>query len=136
MRALCILLLAAGCYTSSSAPPATPPPPVEEIVARGPAEPRREWTREDQAYELMETLAEAFESAGTDCEKLAENLNGFADHHAGEMKELEDFEKELTPEQKQQWDERSKQMMERIMPAITACSSNQNVMAAMQRLTP
>lgn len=133
MRMLCVLVLAMGCYTSSSAPPAAPPP--VEHVERAPAEPPpRERTREERAYELMEEIVEAFESAGTDCEKLAENLNALADRHEGEMKELNDFEKDLTPEQKEQWNERTKEMMERIMPAMTACSSNANVMAAVQRL--
>jgi hypothetical protein len=134
MRFPCVLVLVVACYTSSSDQKTTPvePPPMERTSS---APPPKERTIEDRAYELMENLLVAFESAGTDCVKLAENLNAFADEHAEEVKELQDFEKDLTPEQKERWNERTKNMMERIMPSMTACMSNQDVMNAMQRLT-
>lgn len=132
MRTLCVLVLVAGCFTSSSAPPATPPPVEQRPVAHAP--PPKERTLEERAYELMDEMVEAFESAGTDCDKLAENLNAFSDRHQGEIKEMQEFERGLSPEQKQAWEERTKDMTERIMPSFSACASNQNVMAAMQRL--
>src|SRR5687768_15566950 len=153
---LVAFVLVTACKEKQSAKPApapeaktqaaTPPPALPEQQAGNdkpgaapvPIKPAGGFnTAEDyekKAFELMDKLASAFSAAGTDCEKLADNLEVFAHDNKAVVDNTNAFEKENpTAEEALQakMADRSRQFMLKVKVTLDKCGKHERVRAAL-----
>ena len=156
---LVAFVLVTACKEKQSAKPApapeakttttTPPPqlPAQETpedkkaAAPVPIKPAGGFnTAEDyekKAFELMDKFSSAFSAAGTDCEKLADNLEVFAHDNRGTFDNTQAFEKE-NPKAEETLEtkmaEKTKQLMLKVKVSMDKCGKHERVMAALKSL--
>src|SRR5688572_11902353 len=156
---LVAFVLVTACKVNQSAKPApapeaktqaaTPPPALPEQQAGNdkpgaapvPIKPAGGFnTAEDyekKAFELMDKFSSAFSAAGTDCEKLADNLEVFAHDNKGVFDNTQAFEKE-NPKAEETLEakmaEKTKQLMLRVKVTMDKCGKHERVMAALKSL--
>jgi hypothetical protein len=115
------------------------PPPSTDA---GP-KPNVELSAEDKkALDRMEQLAsemlKAVEKAGSDCDKMAANLNKFVDAHGAELKKLSKGFESAPEGKKAKLDEemqtRMKGKSDAVLPQLMACKSHAGVGKVFERL--
>ena len=155
MRTACLVLviLAAACKEKQEAKPApTPAPEVKKEapppeVAR-PAEPTKPVIKpaggintsaeyETKAFDLLDQLTNVFATSGTNCDKLAANIELFLDKNQGLLTATDQFgdanpSAEDDLETKMQG--KSQQFMQTAGISIKACQNHAGVKAAMAKL--
>src|SRR5687768_6169550 len=152
MRTVCLLLIVvAACKTDKQeakpSPPAVPdvkqePPPVVE--AAKPAEPPARVVKpaggintpaeyEAKAFDLTDKLTAVFAAAGTNCDKLADNIDIFIDTNKQALASTDEFEAanpfaedDLEPKLQT----RAKTLIQRMSISMQACGKHQGVQAA------
>lgn len=158
MRIVCLaLILVAACKEKQEAKP-TPPAPapaVEQQPAPTPsaepptptAEPARvvkpaggintPAEYEAKAFDLTDKLTSAFAAAGTNCDKLADNLEIFIDANKAALASTDAFETanpfaedDLEPKLQA----RAKRLIQKMSVSMQACQKHQGVQAALAKL--
>ncbi len=161
MRIVCLaLILVAGCKEKQEAKP-TPPAPapaVEQAPAPAPAPPAEPPPTpaadparvvkpaggintpaeyEAKAFDLTDKLTSAFAAAGTNCDKLADNLEIFIDANKVALASTDAFEAanpfaedDLEPKLQA----RAKRLIQKMSVSMQACQKHQGVQAALAKL--
>lgn len=158
MRIVCLaLILVAACKEKQEAkpPPAPPAPEVKQEPAPTPppetpkptAEPARvvkpaggintPAEYETKAFELTDKLTAVFAAAGTNCEKLADNLEIFVDANKAALASTDAFETanpfaedDLEPKLQT----RARTLIQKMNISMQACQKHQGVQAALAKL--
>ncbi|HEX5060737.1 MAG TPA: hypothetical protein VFV99_15315 [Kofleriaceae bacterium] len=158
MRTVClVVLLLAACKDKQEAKPTPAPTPAlaqvvpEKTEAPPPEAPRpaapaavkpagglnTQAEYEAKAFELTDKLAEVFAAAGTNCPKLADNIERFAAANQQAFAGTEEFEQanptaedELEPKLR----EKSTGLMQKISLSMQACQKDERVKAALAKL--
>ena len=156
MRTVCfVVLLLAACKDKQEAKPTPAPtaapatPERKEMPtpeAPKPAEPaaikpaggfNTAAEYEAKAFELTDKLADVFGNAGTNCEKLADRLEVFADENKQAFASTQAFE-DANPSAEEALDakmqDKAKGLMQKISVSMQACQKNARVVAALKKL--
>lgn len=92
-----------------------------------------------QASKMLDKMIETIKGAGTNCDKLADEITKLASDNGAQMKTLEAYEKSH-PDAKKKFEAGSKDKMkafeEAAGPAMGACASNKKVSDAFEKLAP
>jgi len=158
MRTVCFaLLLLAACKekqdtkptpapTTAPAPDKQEPAPPPEAAKPAPAEPaavkpagglNTQADYEAKAFELTDKLADVFAAAGTNCDKLADNIERFAADNQQALAGTDAFEQanptaEDTLEPKLR--EKARGLMQKMSISMQACQKSERVKAALAKL--
>jgi hypothetical protein len=158
MRTACLVLviLAAACKEKQEAKPAPSPTPAPEVKKEAPppaevakpAEPTKPLIKpaggintaaeyETKAFDLLDQLTNVFATSGTNCDKLAANIELFLDKNQGALTATDQFgdanpSAEDDLETKMQG--KSQQFMQTAGISIKACQNHAGVKAAMAKL--
>jgi hypothetical protein len=155
MRTLCLLLIVAlACKTDKQEAKPSPPPTAPEVKPSPPTEapkPAESAARvvkpaggintaaeyEAKAFELTDKLTAVFGAAGTNCDKLADNLEIFLDENKTALAGTDAFETanpfaedDLEPKLQT----RAKTLIEKMGFSMQACGKDQRVQAALAKL--
>jgi len=134
---------AAGSATKPAEPataataPATPAtPPAAPAGATGSIASDEDYVA--KASTAMDKMIEIFKAAGTNCDKLADDINKFASDNAEFMKSSKAYEK-THPDVQKKFDDAAKDKMksfeEAAAPAMGACKDNKKVADAMSKMS-
>lgn len=157
MRIACLLvLLLAACTEKHEAKP-PPPAPLAAEAKPQPAPPAATDTKpaaaqravtpagglttqaeyEAKAFELTEKLASVFGAAGTNCDKLAADLEVFLDENKAALQGTDEFETanpfaedDLEPK----LHSRAKALLEKMSVSMKVCSKHEGVQTALAKL--
>lgn len=110
----------------------TPPPTTDTAQVSGAFD-------AGKAEALRAEVTTIFEKSGTDCAKLATDLQAFVDENKDTLKQLDTAEKAMPEADKKAWDAKNKATQEAAVkkaePAMKACGQDAKVQAAMAGLT-
>ena len=129
-----------GCSHSANVAPTTPPPAA--ATAPPADDPPTITIPDDDDYigkgiALLAELGPIFQTAGTDCNKLADGISAFADRNRPTLRAIAAYDK-THPSAKQKFEDASKPNFEAFTaiaaPAMNACGKDQMVGAAMNKL--
>jgi hypothetical protein len=158
MRTVCLLLIVvAACKTDKQEAKPSPLPPAPE-VKQPPALPPAEAPKpaeatprvvkpaggiktaaeyEAKAFDLTDKLTAVFGAAGTNCDKLADNLEIFVDENQAALAGTDAFETanpfaedDLEPKLQT----RAKTLIQKMALSMQACGKNQRVQGALAKL--
>lgn len=122
----------AGSAMSAPAAPAAPSAPAATAAAGG----LDATSYETRAGKFMQDFTKTFASAGTDCDKLAANVNKFIDDNKPLILEMKEYEK-THPEAKTALDDKMqveyKKQQETMLPVLKACAEKKPVQEALAR---
>ena len=121
--------------------PATPEPATPSAATKPPIKPaggiNTAAEYEAKAFDLMDKITAVFSGAGTNCEKLANGLEGFLDANKDAITSTEVFQKanpsaedDLEPKLQS----RAKLFMEKVTLSLQACQNHAGVKAALAKL--
>ncbi len=159
MRTACLLLvLVAACKEKQEIKPApaAPPAPVAEVKEPAPAPPpidtkptgaqhvvkpaggiTTQIEYETKAFELTDKLTSVFAAAGTNCNKLASNLDVFLDENKAALQGTDEFEAanpfaedDLEPKLQT----RAKALIQKMAISMKACGKHEGVQTALAKL--
>ena len=136
---------AAGSATKPAEPAAatTPPATPAAAPAAAPAAGATGSIASDEEYvakasAAMDKMIEIFKAAGTNCDKLADDINKFATDNTDFMKSSKAYEK-THPDVQKKFDDSAKDKMksfeEAAGPAMGACKDNKKVADAMAKMS-
>lgn len=126
---------------AAATPPAAPATPPAADPAAAPAGPVGS-IKSDEEYVAKSTAAldkmtEIFKAAGTNCDKLAEEITKFTAENQAFLKDGQAYGK-THPDADKKFEEASKDKMTTFAaasgPTMTACQGNEKVMAAMTKM--
>jgi hypothetical protein len=119
----------------ASPPAPLPPPGPTPIKPAGGINTAAEY--EARALQLLDELTAVFEASGTNCEKLARNIDVFVDKHRDALAATDQFEAanpsaedDLEPKLQ----EKAKVFMQRLNISMQACQKHEGVKAALAKL--
>ena len=157
MRRVClIVVLLVACKDKQDTKPApapTPapevkPPPVQPVDITKPTEPTKPVIKpaggintaaeyEAKAFDLTDKLTAVFAGAGTNCEKLADNLEIFVDTNKAALEATDQFEA-VNPSAEDDLDpklqSRAQVLMQKLSISMQACKNHAGVKAALAKI--
>ncbi len=143
MRSVMLLaVLALGCDQGATAAPAPSAPlivtPTPQVPAFTPYTVRDDADFLAKVIQVIDGLVGVFEDRSTDCELVATRIERFGAENVTRFAVLTAYGKAHPAAEKlvqAQLEPRIQEMMKPMIATITACSSNQRLMSAFERLT-
>ncbi len=132
------LVVVVACGSKSATPPQKPSEGSGEAAVADKPAPAPSPEKEAEVRALLTELAKVFEGAGTDCKKLAADVNAFGTANKDRMLAVKTFEDGMTPEQKQAMDKKFETevgaLVKVMEPSMKACGADPEVEAAFKAL--